>query len=352
MKFLHTADIHLKKLDDERWQALQKLIDIAKKEKVELFLISGDLFDKDIDAEILRTKIREIFSKNNFKIIITPGNHDLNSFKEGYYFGDDVVVLRSKEESFVYKNVEIRVLPFKKNLTPDEILDEIDEVSRNLNKKNINILLYHGELIDASFSKDDFGAEEPRYMPVKLSYFERFTFDYILAGHFHTNFDIRKFQDNKYFVYPGSPVSITKKEKGIRKVNLFEAGSPPNEIPVDTFHYEEISIDFDHNSDPSIFKEIEAKIKNAHPDASVLLNINGFFDPKKFNMDENELNKKIKKIAGGRAEISFNIKEIGKITSDELFAAFEEKLKTLNADPQQKKRILNYAINAFIKMKL
>jgi len=351
MKILHTADIHLKKIDDARWSALKTLMDIGKKEKIELFLISGDLFDKNIDASILKGSLREIFSKNPFKIVVCPGNHDSNCFDENYYFGDDVIVLKNREEKFIYKDVEIRAIPFKKNLTEEEVLEEIDVAAKNLNKKNTNILLYHGELIDASFSRDDFGEEEPRYMPVKLSYFKDFPFDYILAGHFHTNFEIRQFQKNKYFVYPGSPVSITKKEKGLRKVNLFETGKTPEEISVDTFHYEEILINFDHNSDTSVLDEIDEKVRIAHPKAEILLVVKGFFNPRKLNMNEKELHKKIEKIIEKKGELRFEVQEIEKITSDELFVAFEEKLKTLNAGPQQKKRILNYAINAFIKIK-
>ncbi|MHC1636382.1 MAG: metallophosphoesterase [Candidatus Methanospirareceae archaeon] len=60
---------------------------------MELFVISGDLFDKGIDAEILRPKIREIFSNNGFKIILIPGNHDSEAYKSGMYFGEDTIVL-------------------------------------------------------------------------------------------------------------------------------------------------------------------------------------------------------------------------------------------------------------------
>ena len=45
MKVLHTADVHLKEVEDERWNALIHLVDISKKEDVDYFIISGDLFD-------------------------------------------------------------------------------------------------------------------------------------------------------------------------------------------------------------------------------------------------------------------------------------------------------------------
>ena len=33
MKILHTADIHLREYEDDRWETLQKLIETGKKEK-------------------------------------------------------------------------------------------------------------------------------------------------------------------------------------------------------------------------------------------------------------------------------------------------------------------------------
>ena len=86
MRILHTADIHLREYEDDRWKTLKKLIEIGKEEEVEIFVVSGDLFDKGIDAETLRPKIREIFSNNGFKIILIPGNHDSESYKSGMYF--------------------------------------------------------------------------------------------------------------------------------------------------------------------------------------------------------------------------------------------------------------------------
>jgi len=54
MKILHTADIHLKEYNDERWEALQELINIGRKEKIDVLVISGDLFDRNTNAESLR----------------------------------------------------------------------------------------------------------------------------------------------------------------------------------------------------------------------------------------------------------------------------------------------------------
>ena len=87
MKILHTADIHLREYKDERWEALQKLIEVGRQNEVEIFTICGDLFDRGVDAENLRPQIREVFSKTGFKVLIIPGNHDSDSYKSGMYFG-------------------------------------------------------------------------------------------------------------------------------------------------------------------------------------------------------------------------------------------------------------------------
>jgi len=231
MKILHTADIHLKEYEDERWKALQKLIEIGKKENVEIFAISGDLFNKDIDAENLRPKIRELFSHNGFQIVLIPGNHDSDSYKSGMYFGENTTILTDLEDCFEYKGARIYGIPFEP-IGGEEILYKLHSLRDKFtpDKKKKNILLYHGELLDAFFSRKDFGDEGgERYMPVKLSYFKDLNVDYVLAGHFHSNFQVRRLANGGYFVYPGSPLSLTKREIGQRKVNIL-AGRPTQGI--------------------------------------------------------------------------------------------------------------------------
>ena len=65
VKILHTADIHLREYKDERWEALEELVEIGKRNKVAIVTICGDLFDKDIDAENHTTP----FSVNSKKIL-------------------------------------------------------------------------------------------------------------------------------------------------------------------------------------------------------------------------------------------------------------------------------------------
>lgn len=45
MKILYTSDLHLKKFEDERWRTLVMFLEEGKQKDIEVFDISGDLFD-------------------------------------------------------------------------------------------------------------------------------------------------------------------------------------------------------------------------------------------------------------------------------------------------------------------
>lgn len=351
MKVLHTADIHLREYDDDRWKTLQKLIEIGKQEKVEIFVISGDLFDKDIDAENLRPKIREIFSGTGFKIILIPGNHDSESYKSGMYFGEDVFILTNLNEPFEYKGLRIWGLPFEP-VGGEKILSKLRLLASNLATDKINILLYHGELLDTFFSRRDFGDEgEARYMPVKLSYFKDLNIDYVLAGHFHSKFDTWKLESGGYFVYPGSPISITKGEIGRRKVNIFEVGNPPKEYLLNTPHFEEVSIEFDPFLEKNPVEIVKEHLERVHSEARIILAIRGYINSEKVGISEAELVTQTREITKGKCakEPSFEFSNIHRILEDDLFKNFISKLEQYNYDKERKKELRDLVIRAMME---
>jgi len=353
MKILHTADIHLREYGDERWKTLQQLIEIGKKEKVELFVISGDLFDKGINAEILKPKIREIFSNNGFKIILIPGNHDSEAYKSGMYFGEDTIILTDLNEPFEYKDLIIWGLPFE-DIEGEKILTKLHSLKNNMATNKRNIILYHGELLDAFFSRKDFGEEgKRRYMPVKLSYFKDLNVDYVLAGHLHSKFDMWILENGGYFVYPGSPVSITKREIGQRKVNIFEVGKPPAEYPLDTPHFEEVVIELDPFIEKHPVEIIEEHLKEVHPEASIILTVKGYINSEKIKISESELVKQIKEIIKEKSIVEEHLKfrDIHTILEDDLFKSFIKKLEQTDYDEEKKKQLRELVIKAMMEVK-
>lgn len=348
MKILHTADIHLRRHEDERWKTLQSLIEIGKKEGIALFIISGDLFNKDIDAESLRPKIREIFSDNNFKIILIPGNHDFDSYKD-MYFGEDAIVLNNLNDTYDLGDARICGIPFRQ--APEEtVIDKLHLLADKLKDDKHNIILYHGELLDAFFPRSSYGDEgDLRYAPAKLSYFSSMNINYVLAGHFHSRFDVRSIEGGGYFVYPGSPISITRKELGPRKVNLFEVGGPPKEYQLDTPYFEEVTIELDPFKNKNPIDMVRESLERIPPQARVILLVKGYFNSEGSGISETELAEQIKKIASSRVvEDRLEFQDIRSILGDDLLKSFLDKLELTGYEEDKKKLLRNMVVKAMM----
>ena len=353
MKILHTSDLHLKNVGDERWQALEEILELAKNEKVNLLIISGDLFDRHYDAQNLRDKIRPLFSGNDFKIIIIPGNHDRDAFVKGYDFGSDVIVLDEENYSVELDDLKIFGMAFKE-FTQDEILKNLRKYSRETTKEKPNILVFHGELLDVVYRPEDFGEEEKNYMPVKLAYFKGLNFDYILAGHFHTGFYVNEFEKGKYFVYPGSPVSITKKETGKRKVNLMEIGAPPQEKEIDSFHYERLEIFLDPSKNENPLKILQNRLKKLGKNAQGILRMEGYYNSEVLGLTEEELKREIMRLCGDKCvdiDKGFRCIDLKIIAEDDIVKKFTKKLEQRNIDEERRRDLFNLIVKAMLELK-
>ena len=275
MKILHTSDIHIRKYEDGSWKALESLIKIASKEKIDFFIISGDLFDEKSSFVKLYPEIRPLLSNADYEFIIIPGNHDEKAFGSEAFLGEKVKVIRNLTEPLEYEKLRIFGFPFK-SITSGEVRNNLRKIKNLTDKNKTNILLFHGELLDHSFSDSDFGDEEINYMGVQLSFFDNLNLKYVLAGHFHTNFQVYELDSGGFFVYPGSPISITRKETGRRSVNLFELGKPPSQHKIDTPYYEKINISVYPEENISPVSKIKKKIKKIPKEARISLSLNGY----------------------------------------------------------------------------
>lgn len=349
MKILHTADIHLKEFGDERWQTLEKLIEVGRREKIDFLIISGDLFDKNFEAGQLRPKVRQVFSKTGFKILIIPGNHDQNSYPPGFYFGEDVEILRDLNKPFENQQLRVWGFPFE-SIDSEKILYKLYLLSQDLKEDKKNILLYHGELLDSFFSRKDFGDEgRERYMPLKISYFQNLNLDYVLAGHFHKKFEFFKLERGGYFIYPGSPLSITKRETGKRQVNIFKLGEPPQGYSLPTPYFEEVVITFNPLKKRNPLEEVKKRLTELDPQAKIILTVKGFIDGQRLALNEEKIVEKLKELTGARCvEQRFEFKDISKVLTDDLWLSFREKMESSDHSQGVKKRIEEIALQAFI----
>ncbi len=88
MKFLHCADLHLGSrvssreasglsLSEELVLALERILELAKEESVDLLLIAGDFFESAHMEPVLGRRVKSLFNKaRSFPILMVAGNHD------------------------------------------------------------------------------------------------------------------------------------------------------------------------------------------------------------------------------------------------------------------------------------
>ena len=354
MKVLHTSDLHLQEASGERWEALQQIMKICENEEVNVLVISGDLFDKNPDAEGLRGPIQDMFTGNGFDILLIPGNHD-KEVCAGMYFGKNGKVLSYPDNVATYEDVRFIGLPYK-DASKEEMLDTIRGLRDVLSDEKTNIIIFHGELLDSFYHRENYGNEgEKRYMPVKLSYFKELPVDYVLAGHFHSNFNVFKIDNGGFFVYPGSPVPITRRETGKRKVNIFEVGDDPKPQVLDGPFYQELNIKLNPIDSKDPLEEIQERIKELEPNARGLFSIAIYIDSNQLGLSEEEFAEKVRDLLSVKSadvEPSLNVWDISGVLQNDLFKEFMEELKQTGFSKEKKRRLRDVAIKAVMEAEL
>lgn len=355
MKILHTADLHLCEGAAERWAALEKLADLAREKGAAVMAISGDLFDQHVDAALLRPRLRKIFRAGDFITVILPGNHDHSVYQGGLFFGEGVRVIRDWREPVEVDGVRFWGLPFEP-LDSAALVLRLQNLAGLIPAEGTDILLYHGELLDAFYAREELGDEgNKRYMPARLDYFRILPVSCILAGHFHSRFAAWELSPGRFFVYPGSPVAVTRREIGPRKAHLWQEGASPEEIVLDTFHFVEMRLILDpfdrEEADPVTV--LRQRLAGLHPKARLLLSVQGFYDGQKSGYSEVELVDALKEAAGERlyGEPEFNFMDIRQVLEDPLFQAFHQKLTAADYPVEQKKQIRRAAIRAMMEVR-
>ncbi|EQK42635.1 exonuclease SbcCD, D subunit [[Clostridium] bifermentans ATCC 638] len=177
MKIIHTSDWHIGKIvnefsmiEDQKY-ILNRLIDLIEKEKPEVLILAGDVYDRSIPpveaVELLNETLSNLIIDKKVKVLAISGNHDGGerlSFgsqileKHGLYIAgrDDElykhVVVKDGE-----KNVNFYLIPYKDPALTRKILDEkeikshndamkfvVEKIKKDMNEKEINILVGHG----------------------------------------------------------------------------------------------------------------------------------------------------------------------------------------------------------------
>lgn len=236
LKFLHLADLHLDRSfsggrlklpfdkAEQRRRELRDILDrameVARAEKVEIILIPGDLWEEDELTPDTVQMLLERLGAIGIPVVIAPGNHDYHS-PAGHYSNDilrarfgkewppNVTIFRDYELSTLsipgLEDVAITGLAYHSNL-PLQGRKLAEKTTRAASI--IHLALIHG-------SRDDcLPAGKMRTLPFSVEELLTQPFDYTALGHYHKRSEICDSHDLIRAAYPGSTAALSIDEEG------------------------------------------------------------------------------------------------------------------------------------------
>lgn len=348
MKILHTADVHLRDEGDERWRALEEVVALASREQVDLLVVCGDLFDKA--GWKLRPKLRTLFSRVDFRTLILPGNHDRDAFEAGQDYGPGVEVFLEDGAFVDLEGVRVHALPFSPG-EPVATLGRLRRLQGNVRPGACNILLFHGELLDSFYSGGEYGNERGEYMPVRIAYLDALGFDYVLAGHFHRSFSVHEYRGG-VFVYPGSPVSVTRRETGRRKVNLFEVGKEPVAVEIESSYFDHQVVVLDPFGDDDPIEKVRSLLERKPALAKLILEVRGFVDLGRLGMTEDGFSQELARVTEGRiseGSVLTEWRDVASVVGTDLCRRFQQRL--CEVDEEIRDEVEQFALEAMMEVR-
>ncbi len=253
MKILHTADWHLgvrlykRDLIDEHKQFFQWLVNLITERKIEVLLISGDVFDQANPSNEARAMYYDFLRQLigiKCRVIITGGNHDspgiLNAPKDildllqVHVIGklpdnleDAIISLGGDDPAVICAVPFLREADIHRFTMGQEIEDRVRQVREAIGKcyqelSDICIGKYDLPLIamghlfaaGAAVSESEREIQVGNQSAVTAADFPA-TFDYIALGHIHRPQFIAGL---KHIRYSGSPIALSFSEKSDKKI--------------------------------------------------------------------------------------------------------------------------------------
>lgn len=209
MRFIHISDVHLgakpdrkywwgKEREKEIYTSFYAVLAKAKSEKVDLVIISGDLFQNPPTYEQLQ-EINTWFAKlSPIKIVYIAGNRDFveqDSASDLFSFAPNIVFLKDTKKQVHYmKEIDTWVygISYDRQKITASMYDELNPDSED----GIHILLAHG------------GDRE--HSPMDFEKLKWSGFDYIALGYSHKQQTLVE----DLMAYPGSLEPLDPKEEG------------------------------------------------------------------------------------------------------------------------------------------
>lgn len=223
-RFLVTADIHANKTRLPKvLQFFDKCIDIIKEQKIDYFVIAGDLWNAAIQNTKasgfvdIENKLHEISKLTHIISIMGTPSHEPNGSNDFLIpFGADVVISNTLLEK---DGIKILCIPEPRRSeyiksTAKETTEAILEDLNFAFNSEADLVFFHGEISGASL---DNGTKAKSDIQVTQEMFKRCGAKLMLAGHIHTPQNVFKNAN-----YLGSPIPCTFGETHNGTVTMFD----------------------------------------------------------------------------------------------------------------------------------
>lgn len=209
MRFIHMADIHLGARPDKRyWWSKEREKEIytsfyaalekARRERVDLVLISGDLFQTPPTYKQLQEINAQFAKLSPIQIVYIAGEHDFvepDSSSDLFPFASNIIFLKDiKKQAYYIEEIDTWVygISYDRAKITTSMYDELTPEG----EEGIHILLAHGG--------------EREQSPMDFEKLKWSGFDYVALGHRHT----RQILVEDLMAYPGSLEPLEAKEEG------------------------------------------------------------------------------------------------------------------------------------------
>ena len=281
VKVFHCADIHLdspfvlcspresEKRRNELRAAFTSALLFAREMKVDLFLISGDLFDSEyVTRDTREMLVREFAKAGNMRIFITPGNHDplgVGSPYDTIEFPENVHVFGTERECVHLDDLGVDVYGFgfgSKNCLSSPVVGW-----RDLDKNKINILVCHGDMSAANSVTG----------PISKVDIAESGFDYIALGHIHKCSGLQQ-ENGVYYAYPGCIEGRGFDETGYKGAlcGVIEKGEAKMQFKrFSKSRYEEVDVDISGTDKMQALDVIRNKIREYTDDTTLRIYLTG-----------------------------------------------------------------------------
>jgi len=218
IRFVHTADCHLDApIADlggaaqagmrrrELEEAFGRIIEDARKERVDIVLIAGDFLEHSTVRKQTVEWAKELLAGVECPVFIAPGNHDPVTGRSYYntLWPENVHIFRHQRPSHVAVeplDLVVHGLGWEQSHYREPLLKSyrVPEDGRR------HIIIIHGDTLDI---------ENTEYLPLDPSELRATGADYVALGHVHT-YRFYETDGRLYAAYPGSPEPMRFKELG------------------------------------------------------------------------------------------------------------------------------------------